>query len=44
VTDETRRNGPRLTEALVLKSGNDGEVSDASAAGWFENAFSEPNS
>jgi len=41
LTDETRRNGPRLTGTLVLKSGNDGEVADATLTGWFENALTE---
>lgn len=36
LTDKTRKEGPRLTGTLVLKADADGQVTDATVSGWFE--------
>ena len=39
LADKTKRHGPRVTGALVLKAAADGKKKDAKATGWFEKAL-----
>lgn len=39
LSDNTRKEGPRLTGSLVLSSGPDGAVQDSRISGWFKNAI-----